>query len=128
MQPIRSIATASAGWLEDLRLAILDYLGDHAEWDDRSLDDLLRYAMHSAGEAEADASGVWKRLCGRVVGPFGRLAVEGPAGCSDPTVVGFTGLAPFAPATSPSGTEPAAPGKAHSRGPGQTPEAATLLR
>jgi hypothetical protein len=128
MQPIRVIANASSEWLDDLRIAILEYVGERADADDPSMDDLLRHTMQSDGDSKADARGVWERLCGRVVGPFGRLAVEGPAGCGDSSVIALTGVAPFIPNPTPKGVNPSAPGSSYSRGPGQPPESVALLR
>jgi hypothetical protein len=95
MRPIKTITNASADLLEELRSALLGYVGGQAEADDPSLDELLRHALQGDEEAQADATSVWRRLSGRMVGPFGRLALEGPAGSTDPTIVSLVGNAPF---------------------------------
>jgi hypothetical protein len=95
MRPIKTIADASAEWLEDMRSAFLGYLGGQADADDRSLDELLRNVLQGDDGAQADAKSVWRRLSGRMIGPFGRLALEGPAGSSDPTIISLVGNAPF---------------------------------
>jgi len=136
MQPIRKIANSSAEWLDDLRTAFLEYIGERAEAEDGSLDDLLRYTMQAEEESKADATGVWERLSGRMVGPFGLLAVEGPAGRGDSSVISLTGVAPFIPNPTPKGTNPSAScaslANSHSRGTcaslARPPESVALLR
>lgn len=46
---------------------------------DSSLEILCKNAVRS-NWSEPDATRVWQQLSGRVTGPFGGLAVEGPAG------------------------------------------------
>jgi hypothetical protein len=94
MQPFRSLATASAEFVERLRTAIEVHLESN-EHEDRSLDVLVRHAIQADEKPEADVRGVWKRLSGRVEGPFGGLAIEGPAGGAGTTVMATTGISPF---------------------------------
>ncbi len=67
--------------VDEIRVGFQD-LANHSE-DERSsdadLDVLVRHAMVSAASSEADTRKVWKKLSGRVRGPFGRIAVEGPS-------------------------------------------------
>lgn len=46
---------------------------------DPSLDVLLKHAICTPDSAQPDLGRIWRQLSRRVVGPFGSLAVEGPA-------------------------------------------------
>lgn len=64
---------------------------------DESLDLLVKHALKSnAPQAPApNSKNVWSKLSSRVRGPFGKMAVEGPAGAgSEMSVLGAKG-APF---------------------------------
>ena len=47
--------------------------------EDRNLDVLMKHAVRSTNWLEHDPKQVWQRLCERVRGPNGELAIEGPA-------------------------------------------------
>lgn len=57
---------------------------------DESLDVLLKHAVRHGPSGETDPGRIWKKLRRRVSGPFGGLAIEGPA------MGGGGQLAPFA--------------------------------
>ncbi|MDQ5823369.1 MAG: hypothetical protein M3441_04045 [Chloroflexota bacterium] len=64
---------------------------------DESLDLLVKHALKTnAPQAPApNSNNVWSKLSSRVRGPFGKMAVEGPAGAgSEMSVLGAKG-APF---------------------------------
>ncbi len=79
---IRLLANAMhSDLVDEIKFGLQD-LAHHAE-DERSgdcdLDVLVRHAMVSGDSSAADTRKVWKKLSGRVRGPFGRIAVEGPS-------------------------------------------------
>ena len=126
MRPFKDIIIASTGLLDELRFALSGGLAPN-EAEDESLDALMRYAMQAEIDTEGDADGVWERLSGRVCGPFG-LAVEGPAGCSSPSVIATTGIAPFPMREAPDGSHQSSPVSGGSMAFGRKPEALALLR
>ena len=75
---IRAIAATSPSELAEDLLHSLSNGGDDEPEVDTSLQILLKNAVRSSW-GEPDASRVWKRLSRRVTGPFGALAMEGPA-------------------------------------------------
>lgn len=61
------------------------------------LDLLLKYAMqNNSSDAPApNANRIWKKLSGRVRGPFGRIAVEGPMVSEEQAATGHSRQVPF---------------------------------
>ncbi|MDQ6695768.1 MAG: hypothetical protein M3014_15390 [Chloroflexota bacterium] len=78
---IRVLANAIRVDLVDgIRIGFNDFAGSNESQSDNdpALDVLVRHAMVSSDSSEADTGKVWKKLSGRVRGPFGQIAVEGP--------------------------------------------------
>jgi hypothetical protein len=124
MLPFRDIANASAELLDELRVAIL---GQPCAPEDDTLDDLVRHALNTTDGHEADVHGVWNRLSGRVLGPFGRLAIEGPAGYST-TVIAASGMVGTAPGGGRGNGTAGETVNVHSRAFGQGPESMAVTR
>ena len=79
---IKALAGTTPGEIVDGIVSHLKALDDVEELEgqrDPSLDLLLKHAMHSASPGAPNAGRIWQQLSRRVVGPFGGLAVEGPA-------------------------------------------------
>jgi hypothetical protein len=80
---IRALAAASGALLDDLRLSLTNSIPELCkEEEDQPMGVLVRNAFRDNEEGgcdEADVSRVWAELSSRVLGPFGRLALEGPA-------------------------------------------------
>jgi hypothetical protein len=75
IRPIRAIAAAlQDGLLEDTP----EIDGHCPAADDHDLDALVRHAFRHEAVSH-DPKNVWKRLSGRVRGPFGAIAIEEPA-------------------------------------------------
>ena len=104
----RKLAAVSGALLDDLLLGLVS--PRHAQEDGAPIDLLVKNALREDVVGEADVSRVWADLSSRVKGPFGRLAVEGPAfTCSEgrsltPALQSREGLDP-----SPDGSSPMAP-------------------
>lgn len=64
---------------------------------DESLDLLVKHALrtHTPHVPTPNSDNVWTRLSSRVRGPFGRLAVEGPATSGDEMASFGSGNLPF---------------------------------
>ena len=80
---IRAIAASSPGELVGEIFSGLigpeGAVNDELAEADPSLDLLVKNAMRDASSAEPDAPRIWQQLRNKVKGPFGRIAVEGPA-------------------------------------------------
>lgn len=65
---------------------------------DDSLDILVKHALntHTPQTPVPSSSNVWSKLSRRVKGPFGKMAVEGPAASGDNLAALGSGSVPFA--------------------------------
>ncbi len=74
---IRAFAVASESILDGLRnIGSSQSSGD--DLDTGTLDVLVRNAFRQDDETKANVPKVWSKLRSRVMGPFGKLAIEGP--------------------------------------------------
>ena len=76
---IKALAAVSGAILDNIRNGLSSPLENGQSEDDRPIGVLVRNAFRHEEAPEADVSRVWAELSSRVLGPFGRLAVEGPA-------------------------------------------------
>lgn len=88
---------ASSLFIEDFLSSIRQFADPISASEADELDILLKHAMHtnSPDAPTPNANRVWKRLSGRVRGPFGRLAVEGPQVSGEETSMGHGHQSPF---------------------------------
>ncbi len=77
---IKALAVASGALLDGiLSMAAPSHAHETASDDTQPIDVLVRNAFRGDAQYEADVSRVWSELSSRVMGPFGTLALEGPA-------------------------------------------------
>jgi hypothetical protein len=76
--------------------SLRDYIEPEAE-SDESLDLLVKHALksHTPHTPVPSTSNVWSKLSRRVRGPFGKMAVEGPAASGDELAVLGPNGSPF---------------------------------
>lgn len=84
-------------FIEDFLSSIREFADPISASESDELDILLKYAMHTNSPAAPapNANRVWKKLSGRVRGPFGRIAVEGPQRSGEEIGTGHGHQAPF---------------------------------
>jgi hypothetical protein len=65
---------------------------------DESLDLLVKHALksHAPQMPTPSSNNVWSKLSKRVRGPFGKIAVEGPAASGDELAINGPNISPFA--------------------------------
>lgn len=77
---IKALAAASSALLEGLRGIGSSSDPSGADDDDAAtIDVLVRNAFRQDSERKANVTRIWSELSSRVMGPFGTLAIEGPA-------------------------------------------------
>ena len=93
------LAQTPSRYIED----VLSTLRNHMEplgagEADESLDILVKHALntHTPQTPVPSSSNVWSKLSRRVRGPFGKMAVEGPAASGDSLAALGSGGVPFA--------------------------------
>lgn len=92
------LARPPSRYLEDVLSTLRDRIELAAPVEnDESLDLLVKHALHThTPQAPAPgANNVWSKLSRRVKGPFGKIAVEGPASSGDPLASLGSGGVPF---------------------------------
>ncbi len=88
---------ASSLFIEDFLSSIREFADPISASEVDELDILLKHAMQSNSPSAPtpNANRIWKKLSGRVRGPFGRLAVEGPQVSGEETGMGHGHQSPF---------------------------------
>lgn len=96
-------------FIEDVLSSIRELADPLSPCDAEELDLLLKHAMHSnsAEAPQASTHRVWKKLSGRVQGPFGSMAVEGPQVSGEEIVTGHGRQVPFTLGDAASSARPA---------------------
>ena len=79
IRAIASLCSEASGALLDGILGMATPSPSAEEEETQPIDVLVRNAFRHDTPHEADVSRVWSELSSRVMGPFGMLAVEGPA-------------------------------------------------
>ncbi len=93
------LAQPPSRYLEDMLSRVRDRIELAARADgDESLDILVKHALntHTPQTPAPSTNHVWSKLSRRVRGPFGKLAVEGPATSGEPMAAIGSGAVPFA--------------------------------
>ncbi len=104
---IKALAAASGALLDGFILGLSSTPQPPENDGDQPIDVLVRNAFQNDTPAGANVSRVWAALSNRVLGPFGTLALEGPAfACSEgagqhSSVQARDGLAPSVDYSSP---------------------------
>lgn len=91
------ITGATSFFIEEFLSSIKDRTGPMSISETDELDLLLKHAIQSNSSAvpAPNTKRVWKKLSGRVRGPFGRIAVEGPMVSEEQVAVGHGRQVPF---------------------------------
>lgn len=84
-------------FIEDVLSSIREFADPISVRETDELDLLLKHAVNSnsAEASEANTIRIWLRLSGRVKGPFGRIAVEGPQVSGEEIGTGHGHQVPF---------------------------------
>lgn len=93
------LAQPPSRYIEDMLSTLRDRMepANHTDGDE-SLDLLVKHALkvHTPQMPARSTNNVWRRLSKRVTGPFGKMAVEGPAASGDELAMHGSNVGPFA--------------------------------